>query len=247
MKYTQLLTLATAALLHLSASASVREVWTFSAPDGTSLNKVMSNEGTAFFTSGTPITSIRDNQLEFSYDGETPHTFRQMQFHGDPVKDGICEVSWTFSKIDFTKTAAVKGSGNVGIDIRDLKGTRSDNSDDVILGGLRLRFDKKDLQIQYKAHDANEYESIAQMPVAQLEDNLQVRLRFDLNEPTKPGAFKIFLKLWGEDEINPVHSDTLPAGALISGFRVIQQTTNGKNDWQAGDTVLLDDFALSVF
>lgn len=225
---------------------AIREIWDFTAPDATPLSKVKSNLGTGFFSGASAIAVIRNNELEFSHDGSTQHTFRQTEFNGESIKKGICEVSWVFTKVDFTKTAAASGTANVGFEVRDLKGTRQNTKDDLVLAGLRLRYDKDKILIQYKSHDAKLYADIHSIPAAGLEAPLQVRLRFDMDNPEVAGALKIFLKEGAGDAFCALETGTLPKSAAISGFRTAQQTLNGKNSWQTSDIVCVDDFTLSV-
>lgn len=232
--------------MYCSLFGEIQEVWDFEFPDQTPLTQVKSNLGTSFLPGESPIMTIRNNELEFSYDGSTQHTFRQTAFSGEPTSTGISEISWAFTKVDFSRTAAASGSANVGFEVRDFKGTRQNNKDDLVLAGLRLRYDKGKLVIQYKAHDASNFEVIDSTPGAKFEAPVKVRIRLDLDNPTTDGALKIFLKKGTEEAFCALANGTLPKSAVISGFRTAQQTINGKNSWQVGDIVCVDDFTLSV-
>lgn len=234
------------ALIPCVLFGTIREVWDFTAPDGTPLTQAKSNLGTAFISAASAIATIRNNELEFSHDGSTPHTFRQTEFSGEPSTSGLSEISWVFTKVDFSKTSAAEGSANVAFEVRDFKGTRQNNKDDLVLAGLRLRYDKNRISIQYKAHDAKNFELIHSVSGAKLEAPMQVRLCLDLDDPEAEGALKIYLKVGATEEFCALETGTLPASAAISGFRTAQQTLNGNNSWQVGDMVCVDDFSRSV-
>lgn len=223
-----------------------REMWDFTATDDTSLHSARSNLGNTFITAASPIAKIRNNEAEFSYDGSSKHTFRQTAFKGAAITTGICELSWVFTKVDFSRTAANNGSGNLGFDVRDLKGTRQNNKDDVVFGGIRLRFEKNKILIQYKPQGNKNFESLYSIPKVKLDAPLQVRLRFDLDKPSEVGALQVFLKEGDAEAFCVLENGILPAGAVIDGFRTAQQTINGNNSWQVGDVVCVDDFTLTV-
>ncbi|CAI8350821.1 MAG: Uncharacterised protein [Opitutia bacterium UBA7350] len=233
-------------MIPLSLFGEIQETWDFTAPDGTPLTEVKSNLGTEFLSAASSIVAIRNNELEFYHDGTTPHTFRQTEFSGEPLTSGVCEISWKFTKVDFLKTAAVSGTANIAFDLRDLKGTRQNVEDDIILAGLRLRFDKNTILVQYRPHDAKNFEVLHSISAAQLNAPMHVRMRFDLDNPEAIGSLKIHLKEGAKEEFCALEAGTLPKSAAISGFRSIQQTTNGKNTWQVGDVVCVDDFSLTV-
>lgn len=246
MKVKVLLILFIMSLLRASLYGERQEIWDFTAPDATSLTRVKSNLGIGFLPAASPIATIRNNELEFSHDGSTPHTFRQTSFGGEPASMGIIEISWVFTKVDFSRTAAVSGSANVGFEVRDFKGTRQNNKDDLVLAGLRLRYDKNKITLQYKAHDVGNFTAIHSIPADQLEAPLVVRMRFDLDNPEAEGALKIYLKEGAEEALCALATGTLPKSAVISGFRTAQQTLNGGNSWQVGDVVCVDDFTRSA-
>jgi hypothetical protein len=233
-------------LVQSSLFGEMHETWDFTAPDETPLTEAKSNLGTGFIPAASSIAAIRNNELEFSHDGTTQHTFRQTEFSGEPATKGVSEISWVFTKVDFSKTAAAAGSANVGFEVRDLKGTRQNSKDDLVLAGLRLRYDKNKIALQYKAHDAKSFELIHSIPVVKMEAPMQVRMRFDLDNPEAVGALKIYLKEGESEEFCALETATLPQSAVISGFRTAQQTINGKNSWQVGDVVCVDDFTHKV-
>ena len=75
---------------------------------------------------------------------------------------------------------------------------------------------------------------------------MKVRIRLDMDDPSAAGALKIFLKKGTGEEFCALGNGTLPESAAISGFRTAQQTINGKNSWQVGDVVCVDDFTRSA-
>ena len=229
-----------------SLSAEVLETWTFSEADDTTMDATASDQGTLLSTANRPTAAVKNGRMEFFADGETDGVFLINAFAQQPVSYGVYEVSWTYTSAAFVNTLAVDGNANLGFDFRDTKETRYKGKDDGLLGGVRLRYADKHILIQYTAAgDANKFVTIASIDRIVLPEPLRVRIRYDLDNSGKPGSMQIFLQLGEEDEINPVTDAEIPEGAVLSGYRILQQITNGKTSWQQGDVVSVDDFTLS--
>lgn len=227
-------------------SAEVLETWTFSEADGTTIDGTSSDKGTLLSTVSRSTAAVKKGRMEFFPDGETDGVFLINAFAQGPVSSGVYEVSWTYTSAAFANTLEVDGSANIGFDFRDTKETRYKGNDDGLLGGVRLRYEKKHILIQYSAAgDANRFTTVASIDRIVLPDPLSVRIRYDLDNSGKPGSMQIFLQLGEEDEINPVTDAEIPEGTVLSGYRILQQITNGKTNWQKGDVVSIDDFTLS--
>lgn len=225
------------------------ETWSFDQDDGVSIEHVLSDRGSSFGSSGSPIVWVENKQLRFTYDGQTGHTFRQQAFAGTAINSGILELSWTFGEVDFSRTAASGGSANIGFDVRDLSGTRQVPRDDVVFGGVRLRCEKGGVVLQSTQNgggDSKAWAEIRRFDSVHFSGSVSVRLRFDLDRRNEAGAFQVFVITREGNEECVLDDGVLPLGGEISGFRIIQQTTNGRNSWEVGDHVSVDDFAMRV-
>jgi len=228
-----------------SLSAEVLETWTFSEADGTTMDATTSDQGTALSSVSRPTAAVKKGRLEFFADGETDGVFLINTFAQGPVSSGVYEVSWTYTSAAFANTLEVDGSANIGFDFRDTKDTRYKGYDDGLLGGVRLRYHEKHILIQYQPAHVVKFETIASIDRIVLPEPLRVRIRYDLDKSGLPGSMQIFLQLGEEDEIHPVSDAIIPEGSVLDGYRILQQITNGKNNWQVGDIVSIDDFTLS--
>jgi len=232
-------------LLLSSLSAEVVEAWTFSEADGTLMDATYSDQGNMLCPQTRPTLILRNGRVEFVSDGVTDGVFLINPFSGEPITSGVYELSWTYVSAAFVKTMEVDGSANVGFDFRDTKDTRYKGSDDGLLGGVRLRYEGKHIMIQYQSANEEKFETIASMDRVVLPEPLRVRIRYDLDNSGQPGSMQVFLKLGEEDEINPVTDAKIPEGAVLDGYRILQQMTNGGTNWQIGDVVAVDNFTLS--
>jgi hypothetical protein len=228
----------------LGATPIVIDAWDFSEADGTSITATLSTQGKPFARGKHPTANVKNQALEFSYDGKTDAIFAISEFSKQALRTGVYEISWVFNQMDFTQTAAAQGMANVGFDFRDTEGTTYKGKDDTILVGLRLSFEKGQTRIQIQTADDPKFKTVASYDFSVLRDPLAVRLRLDLNKAGNPGSLQAFLKLGNADPEQVVIDATLPAGKGLSGYRVIQQTRNGNTKWAKGDRVAVDDFKI---
>jgi hypothetical protein len=232
-------------VLILGATPTVIDAWNFSEVDGTSISATLSTQGKPFARGEHPTAKVKDQALEFSYDGETDAIFAITEFSKQALRTGVYEISWVFNKMDFTQTAAAQGIANVGFDFRDTEGTTFKGKDDTILVGLRLSFEKGQTRIQIQTANDRKFKTVAMYDFSVLRDPLAVRLRLDLNEAGKPGSLQAFLKLGDSDPEQVLAAASLPAGKGLSGYRVIQQMRNGNTNWVQGDHIAIDAFKIS--
>jgi hypothetical protein len=231
MKYASIILLLTS----ISLTATASEQWTFSERDGSDLRKAKSSAGTIFAGSNSAIAKVNEGALLLSADGKTESTFRISEFK-QAASSGKLEISWTYLSADFSNTAAVKGSGNVGFDLRDTAGTRNAGKDDTVHLSVRLRFQRNALMVQYAdAVSPSKWKTLKTIKGDKLLESLAVSVIADLDK----GTFAISLN--GEEALS---DGALAKGKPLTGFRIIQQTINGKNNWVPGDTVSVDNFGL---
>ena len=229
------------------ATADVIDKWSFSEADGTALGSALSSRGKPLHVHGGPLVSIKNEQLVFASDGIAGHTFRICEFTDQAISSGTVEFAFEFSSADFSRTALSGGSGNIGFDFRDTKGTLKNPGDDAILGGIRLRFAKGQLLLQSAVQEQGlRYISIATLETDILEEVMRIRVQFDFNRSGKPGSMRVFFKLGEAMEIEALSDGQLPVDASLSGFRIAQQTINGGNNWQVGDFVAVDNFTIQT-
>ena len=227
-------------------SAEVLETWTFSETNGTLMDATLSDKGRELSSAVRNTAAVKNGRMEFFPDGETDGVFLINEFSAPEMAAGVYEVSWTYASAAFANTMQVGGSANLGFDFRNTMGTRYKGVDDERLGGVRLRYENKAILIQYQqAPERNKFITIASIDCIVLPDPLQVRVRYDFDKAGEPGSMQVFLKLGDEDEIHPVTDAMIPAGAILNGYRILQQITNGKTNWQKGDVVAIDDFSLT--
>lgn len=234
-----------AVLTSCVASAEVLEKWTFDYPDGTPLSQMLSDQGWPLANADKPSARVRAKRLELDAQGDIDAIFLINEFSSKPAKTGLYEVAWTFASAGFARTHEVKGRANAGFDFRDTGDTRYKGKDDRVLGGVRLRYEKKVILIEYQDSTTDKFTEIARVERVVLPEPLHVRIRFDLDQAGQPGSMQVFLSLGDEPEIQPVTDGIIPEGVSLSGYRLIQQITNGGTNWQEGDYVTLDDFMLS--
>ncbi|MBL6838971.1 MAG: hypothetical protein ISQ75_07860 [Puniceicoccaceae bacterium] len=226
-------------------STKMLEQWTFSETDGTSLSLMLSDKGTPLASVDRPSARVKDGKLWVDAEGEYDSIYLINEFAGKPFSSGVYQVNWTFTNAAFAGTHGVKGKANAGFDIRDTGDTRYKGNDDVVLGGVRLSYEKKAIEIQYQDSLQERYTEIALVDRVVLPEPLHVRILFDLDRSGEPGSMQVFLRLGEEEEINPLADGIIPKGVQLKGFRLTQQITNGGSNWQQGDSVGMDNFTLS--
>jgi len=181
--------------------------------------------------------------MEFGYDGSTASIFAGQAFGTGELTSGVYEISWDVTSASFTSGTT---SANVGFEFRDRVGT-SDPSDDIVIGAVRMRFEGGELKLQYSdAYVTNALVASSGTPT--LGANLYVYARIDLDNAGSAGSFQVGYK-YGSDPIeHTIQNGTANVGASLSldGYRIVQQTTDGFNDWATGDTVSIDNFTLSA-
>jgi hypothetical protein len=220
------------AMLLSTLSAEVLETWTFSEADGSEMDATYSDNGSVLSSATRPTAAVRDGKMEFFSDGATDGVFLINGFAGMPMSSGVYEVCWTYTSAAFVNTLEVGGSANLGFDFRNTMSTRYKGNDDERLGGVRMRYENKTIQIQYQVAYEARFTTIASIDRIVLPDPLRVRIRYDLDHAGQPGSMQVFLKLGEEDEINPVTDAKIPEGSILNGYRILQQITNGKTNWQ---------------
>jgi hypothetical protein len=244
MKRSALICLLSAASV-LMATAEVIEKWTFDYPDDTPLSQTLSDQGTPLATVDKPTARIWGNRLELNAEGDNDSIFLINEFSGPALPRGIYEVEWSYMSTDFARTHEAKGRAVVGFDLRDTRGTRYKGKDDVVLGGVRMHFNKTDILIEYQDATSEKYIEIAKVERVLMLEPLHVRIRFDLDQSGQAGSMQVFLRLGDQPEINPLIDGMIPEGVQLSGYRLIQQISNGGTAWQKGDYVTVDSFTLS--
>ena len=244
--FSLLLLLITSAKLVLASTLVTKEEWTFSDPDGSETTSSMSNLGNAFSRKDFGSLNISDQSLQFGYDGQTDKIFSVNQFTGPVPSEGIVEMSWTFSSIDFSRTALASGIANVGFDFRDQAGTPWMLKDDTLLAGVRLSHQKGKTRVQLQSSDVPKYTTIKNFPYAVFAEELKVRVRFDFDQAGTVGSLQVILQSGEQEEEYVVSDGVLPVGANLTGYRIIQQTRNGKTNWALGDLVTVNEFRLSA-
>ena len=241
-----LLLLITSAKLALASTLLTKEEWIFSNPDGTETTSSMSNLGNAFSNKAFGSLNISGQSLQFGYDGETDKIFSVNQFTGPVPSAGIVEMSWIFSSIDFSRTAIASGIANVGFDFRDQAGTPWMLKDDTLLAGVRLSHQKGKTRVQLQSSDVAKYTTIKIFPYAVFAEELKVRVRFDFDQAGTAGSLQVIVQLGQQKEEFLVSDAVLPVGANLTGYRIIQQTKNGKTNWAMGDSVTVNEYRLSA-
>ena len=132
------------------------------------------------------------------------------EFPDQAISSGRVQFAFEFGSADFSRTALSGGSGNIGFDFRDTKGTLKNPGDDAILGGIRLRFAKGQLLLQSAVQEQGlRYISIATLETELLEEVMRIRVLFDFNRSGKPGSLRGIFK-FGE----AMDSESLSAGQL---------------------------------
>ena len=232
--------------LALASTLGTIEEWAFSDPDGTETTSSMSNLGNSFSNKVFGSLNISGESLQFGYDGETEKIFSVNQFTGPVPSSGIVEMSWTFSSIDFSRTALASGIANVGFDFRDQAGTPWMLKDDTLLAGVRLSHRMGQTRVQVQTSNVPKYATIKSYPYAVFAEELKVRVRFDFDQAGTVGSLQVILQLGELEEEFVVDDGTLPIGANLTGYRINQQTRNGKTNWALGDVVTINEFKLSA-
>lgn len=240
-----LLILLTLSCVSLIASAEVIEAWEFSEEDGVGLSRMLSSKGTALANKDKASAKIYNGRLKFTGEGEEDSIFLTNEFTSPNPSSGVYEASWQFTSAAFPNTMEAKGRAFVGFDLRDTGPTIYKGADDRVIAGVRIGILKGSIVVQYQDHEGAPYQEIAKVERVVLAEPLNVRIVLDYENAGAPGSMKIFLRLGDDDEINPVSDAVLPKGIEPKGYRLIQQITNGGTDWQLGDYVTIDDFALS--
>ena len=244
--FSLLLLLITLAKLALASTLVTKEEWTFSDLDGTETTSSMSNKGNAFSKKVFGSLNISGQSLQFGYDGQTDKIFHVNQFTGPVPSKGIVEMSWIFSFIDFSRTALASAIANVGFDFRDQAGTPWMLKDDTLLGGVRLSHQNGKTRVQLQSSDFPKYTTIKIFPYAVFTEELKVRVRFDFDQAGTAGSLQVILQLGDQDEECVVSDGVLPVGVNLTGYRIIQQTRNGKTNWALGDLVTVNEYRLSA-
>ena len=150
--------------LALASTLGTIEEWAFSDPDGTETTSSMSNLGNSFSNKVFGSLNISGESLQFGYDGQTDKIFSVNQFTGPVPSEGIVEMSWTFSSIDFSRTALASGIANVGFDFRDQAGTPWMLKDDTLLAGVRLSHRMGQTRVQVQTSNVPKYATIKSYP-----------------------------------------------------------------------------------
>ena len=228
--FSLLLLLITSAKLVLASTLVTKEEWTFSDPDGSETTSSMSNLGNAFSRKDFGSLNISDQSLQFGYDGQTDKIFSVNQFTGPVPSEGIVEMSWTFSSIDFRAQA----------------GTPWMLKDDTLLAGVRLSHQKGKTRVQLQSSDVPKYTTIKIFPYAVFAEELKVRVRFDFDQAGTVGSLQVILQTGEQEEEYVVSDGVLPVGGNLTGYRIIQQTRNGKTNWALGDLVTVNENRLSA-
>lgn len=236
-----ILTVATSLL----APAEVLEKWSFDYPDDTPLSQTFSDLGNPLGNNDKPSARVWGNRLELNAEGDNDSIFLINEFSGQPIATGVYEVAWSFTSTGFARTHEVKGRATVGFDFRDTAGTRYNGKDDTVLGSMRMHFQKTDILVEYQDAVSGKFIEIAKVERVVLPEPLHVRIRFDLDLAGEPGSMQVFLGLGDQPEIHPLVDGTIPENVKLSGYRLIQQISNGGTAWQSGDYVTIDNFALS--
>ncbi|HAV14314.1 MAG TPA: hypothetical protein DCX06_12595 [Opitutae bacterium] len=229
----------------LFADVEVIEKWEFSEPDGTQFSGMFSNSGTHLANVDRASASVSDGKLTFTNAGDEDSIFLINAFAARGLASGVYEASWTYTDADFSATHEAGARASIGFDLRDNNGTAYKGYDDLLIGGVRLNYEKQWIELQYQDSVAENYIRIAKIERSILPAPLHVRMRIDLDKSGEPGSFQVFLKLGDEDEINPLTDGVISAGAKLSSYRILQQITNGNTNWKKGDSVSIDNFTLS--
>jgi len=235
---------AIAAFLFLAtglAQADIVDQWDFSYADGTQLSAALSNNGISL-GNDSAFAAVRNNALEFSSNqtAGTPttlSTFRAIDLSVDPITSGVVEVAWDVVSANFALSDAVNGAGRVGFVLR-LPG-----SPNVDLGA-RLVFNGNDFVIDYTDATGSNVSIVTWAGVNSLAD-LNIRYTVDLDNAGAAGSFNLFYTEGANAEVQ-AYSGTVPTGFIIEQFRTAQQVTNGGTNWQAGDTMLVDNLTVST-
>ena len=118
--------------------------------------------------------------------------------------------------------------------------------DDTLLAGVRLSHQKGKTRVQLQSSDVPKYTTIKVFPYAVFAEELKVRVRFDFDQAGTAGSLQVILQSGEQEEEYVVSDGVLPVGANLTGYRIIQQTRNGKTNWALGDLVTVNEYRLSA-